>query len=54
MGEKYRFQIFFSFFFFTSSEFEEQIERVTDVMNDCIDSSVEMLSMFYLVQRDAR
>ena len=54
MGEKYRFQIFFSFFFFTSSEFEEQVERATDVMNECIDACVQMLWIFYLVKRAAR
>ena len=41
-------------FFFTSSEFKEQIERVTDVMNDYIDSSVQILWMIYLVWRVAR
>ena len=42
------------FFFFTFSEFKEQIESVTDVKNDCIDSSVQMLGMCYLVRRVAR
>ena len=31
------------FSFFLNHQFEEQIEKVTDVMNDCIDSSVQML-----------
>ena len=50
-GKSTDFNFFSLFFFFTSSEFEEQIERATDVMNDCIDASVQMLRMFYLVQR---
>ena len=41
MGKMYMMSDFF--FFFTSTEFEEQIERATDVMNDCIDSAVQML-----------
>ena len=53
MGEKYRFQTLKNFFF-TSSEFEEQVERATDVMNDCIDACVQMLWIFYLVKRAAR
>ena len=53
MGEKYRFQTLKKNFF-TSSEFEEQVERATDVMNDCIDACVQMLWIFYLVKRAAR
>ena len=50
MGEKYRLQTFFLFLFYIFRVWR-QIERATDVMNDCIDASVQMFRMFYLVQR---